>query len=86
LPDGIFAYKKIPIWVNLKGLVMKNVGIFFGHYVYFVVIRCILWPLGIFCGHLVCFVAIRYILWSFGKCLVIWYILWPFGILCGHLE
>jgi hypothetical protein len=51
---------------------MEDVGIFFGHLVYFVAIWYILWPIGIFCGHLVYFVTIWYILW-----LGIWFI-FPF--------
>jgi hypothetical protein len=63
---------------------MENVDIFYGvfygswffgiHLVYFVAIRCILWPFGVFCGHSVYFVAVRYILGSFGIFLAILYI------------
>jgi hypothetical protein len=52
--------------------ILRPIGIFYVHWVYFVVIGYILWSFGIFCGHLVYFV-------------VIWYILWSFGIFCGHL-
>jgi hypothetical protein len=45
-----------------EGLAMEDVGIFFGHLIYFVDIWYILWTFGIFCGHLVYFVDIRYIL------------------------
>jgi uncharacterized protein YhhL (DUF1145 family) len=32
---------------------MENLGIFYGHLVYFTAIGNILWPFGIFCRHLV---------------------------------
>jgi hypothetical protein len=39
LPDGIFSnVHKIPIWVHFGGLAMEDVGIFYGHLVYYVVI------------------------------------------------
>jgi hypothetical protein len=39
---------KIPFWVNLsEGLAMEDVGIFYGHLVYFMAIWYILWPFGI---------------------------------------
>jgi hypothetical protein len=47
LPDGIFAYK-IPIWVNFEGLGMEDVGILYGHLVYFMAVRHL-------CGHFVHF-------------------------------
>jgi hypothetical protein len=31
---------------------MKDVGKFYGHFVYFTAIWYSLWPFGIFCGHL----------------------------------
>jgi hypothetical protein len=34
---------------------MEDVGIFYGHMVYFIAIWYILWPLGIFYGYLVYF-------------------------------
>jgi hypothetical protein len=48
---------------------MEDVGIFFGHLVYFTAIWYIVWPFGILCGHLVNFT-------------VIWYIFPHFGMLC----
>jgi hypothetical protein len=72
----------------LEGFGMENVGIYYGHLVYSVVIWYILWSFGIFCGHLVYSVVIWYILWSFGifcghlvYSVVIWYIYCPFGML-----
>jgi hypothetical protein len=35
LPDGIFSYQKCPNEFILEGLGMENVGIFYGHLVYF---------------------------------------------------
>jgi hypothetical protein len=37
---------------------MEDIGIVYGHLVYFVAIWSILWPFGLFCDHLVYFVAI----------------------------
>jgi hypothetical protein len=45
---------------------MGNLGIFYGHLVYFTAIGNILWPFGIFCGHLEYFVVIWYISPRFG--------------------
>jgi hypothetical protein len=46
---------------------MVDVGIFYGHLVYFKAIWYILWPLVcIFCGHLVYFIVIWYIFPRFG--------------------
>jgi hypothetical protein len=48
---------KIPnIWE--EGLGMENVGIFYGHLVYFVVLWKSLWLFGIFCSHWVYFSAL----------------------------
>jgi hypothetical protein len=48
-----YIYKpKIPIWVHLQGFEMEDVGMFYGHLVYFVVIWSILWSFGIFYDHL----------------------------------
>jgi hypothetical protein len=49
-----------------------DIGLFYCHLVYFVVLWYILWYFGIFCGTLVFFV-------------VLWYILWYFGIFCGTI-
>jgi hypothetical protein len=38
LPDGIVWNQKLQIWVNFGGLTMKEVGIFYGHLVYFTAI------------------------------------------------
>jgi hypothetical protein len=46
---------KIPIWVILEGLAMEDVGTFYGHLVYFVVIWYILLPFGKFYGYLLTF-------------------------------
>jgi hypothetical protein len=55
---------------------MDDVGILYGHLVYFVVfgyiLWLILWPFSIFRGHWVYFVAI-------------WYIIWQFSTFYGHL-
>jgi hypothetical protein len=51
LPDGIFTYQKVPIWVKFwsawdwKMLVCT----------YFSGIWCVLWPFGVFCGYLLHF-------------------------------
>jgi hypothetical protein len=50
-----YSFKqKIPIWVILKGLATKDVGICYGHLVYFTTIRDMLWPFGKFSPVLVC--------------------------------
>jgi hypothetical protein len=51
LPDGIFSNQKIPIYIILKRLAKKDVGIFYGHLVYFTAISYMLWQFGIFSGH-----------------------------------
>jgi hypothetical protein len=53
LPDCIFSYQKIPVWINY-GVSSKR------RYWY------ILWRFGQFSGHLIYFMALWYILWSFG--------------------
>jgi hypothetical protein len=58
LPDGVVFIPKIPIWYTLEGLGMENIGIFYGHLVYFTAMWYSLRPFGIFCGHLVYFTAI----------------------------
>jgi hypothetical protein len=45
---------------------MEDVGVYYGHLVYFVAIWDISWLFGTFCGHLVYFVAIWDISWLFG--------------------
>jgi hypothetical protein len=66
LPDGISLNRKILIWVNFGGTcnrrcwyILFPFGLFYDHFVYFVVIWSILWSFGLFCGHLV-------YLWLFG--------------------
>jgi hypothetical protein len=34
LPDGLFSYQKIPMWVFLEGIGMENAAIFYEHLVY----------------------------------------------------
>jgi hypothetical protein len=58
-----FQNQKSLFYKILEGLAVEDVGIFYGHLVYFMAIWYILWPFGIFYGHLVYFVAIWYILW-----------------------
>jgi hypothetical protein len=41
---------------------MENIGIFYGHLVYFTAIWYILWIFGIFCSHLIYSEGIWYIL------------------------
>jgi hypothetical protein len=43
---------KIPIWVNLGGIGMENVGMFCDHLEHFTTIWYSLWPFGIICGNL----------------------------------
>jgi hypothetical protein len=50
---------KIPIWVNLGGSCMEDVGIYFWHF-------SIFYPFGIFYGILEYFMAFWNILWHFG--------------------
>jgi hypothetical protein len=72
---------KNPIFYIFKavGCILSTFGTFYGHSVYFVVIRYILWSFGIFCGNSVYFVVIRYRYFH-----VIRYIFWYLGIFCGH--
>jgi hypothetical protein len=73
LPDSLSSKnKKSQFGYILEGLEMENVGIFYGHLEYFMVILYILQSFGIFCSPLVYFA-------------VIWYILQSFGIFCSHL-
>jgi hypothetical protein len=52
LPDGVFSNQKSKFGKILDGLAMEEVGIFYGHLVYFMVIWYILWT---FYCHLVHF-------------------------------
>jgi hypothetical protein len=54
LPDGFFSNQKYRFGYILEGLAMEDVGIFYGHLVYFTAI-------GVFCGHLIYFIVIWYI-------------------------
>jgi hypothetical protein len=74
LTDGIFSNQKSRFGLILEGLAMDDVGMFYGHLVYFMAIWYILWLFGIFYGYLVYFMVILVYL------MVIWYILWLFGI------
>jgi hypothetical protein len=51
LPDGLFSNQTYQFGSILKGIAMKDVGLFYGHLVY------------IFYGHLVYRIAIWYSLW-----------------------
>jgi hypothetical protein len=63
LPDGIFSNQRAEFGYILEGLATGDVGIFYGHLVYFTAIWsilrpfgiCILWPLSIFSGYSVYF-------------------------------
>jgi hypothetical protein len=44
-------HTKIPIWVILECLAMKDVGKFYGHLVYFTATAYILWPFGYIFGY-----------------------------------
>jgi hypothetical protein len=61
LPDGIFSNLKYQCGQISEDLAMEDVGILYGHLVYFVTIWYILWPFGIFCGQFEYFMAIRII-------------------------
>jgi hypothetical protein len=54
-----FQTKKIPFRVNLEGLAIGDVGVFYGHLVNFAVLWCI-------CGHFEYFVVIWYTFPRFG--------------------
>jgi hypothetical protein len=77
--NGIFSNQNSRFGKILEGLATEDVGIFYGHLVYFVVIVVIwniLWSFGVFCGHLVYFGAIWYILWLFGIFFQLWFVVW----------
>jgi hypothetical protein len=38
MPDGTFAWTKYQFGYNLEGLGIRNVGVFYGHFVYFTAI------------------------------------------------
>jgi hypothetical protein len=51
----VYFKHNIPIWVNLEGLGMENVGMFYGHLEYIIAICYILGPFGNLVEKLVCF-------------------------------
>jgi hypothetical protein len=53
LPDDVFSNQKYQFGKILEGLAMEDVGIFYGHLIYFTAIWYFLLPSGIFYGHLV---------------------------------
>jgi hypothetical protein len=61
LPGGLFSNKKYQFGKILEGLAMEDVGIFYGHLVYFMAIWSILWPSGSILRLLVYFMVIWYI-------------------------
>jgi hypothetical protein len=74
---SVFA-NQISLFVYiLEGLGVENVGIFYGHWVYFVVFWYILLPLGIFYSHVVFlwpFIFYIVIFLSFGAFFQFWYV------------
>jgi hypothetical protein len=56
-----FQTKKSKFGYILEGLAMEDVGVFYGHSVYFTAIRFTLWPFGTFSGNLVYFPSFWYI-------------------------
>jgi hypothetical protein len=48
LPDGIFSNQKSKFRYNLQCLAMEDVGIFYGHLIYFTAIWYTLWTFAIF--------------------------------------
>jgi hypothetical protein len=68
LPDGIFSNQKAQFGQISECLAKKDVGIFYGHLVYFTAIWSISLAFGIFYGHLVYFVA------HFGKFFPFWFV------------
>jgi hypothetical protein len=52
LPDGIFSNQKSQSGKILEGTSMKDIGTFYGHFIYFHLV-CM------YCGHLVYFMVIR---------------------------
>jgi hypothetical protein len=48
LPDGLFLNQKSQFGKILEGLVLEDVGIFRGHFVYFTAKWYILWSFGIY--------------------------------------
>jgi hypothetical protein len=61
LPDGIFFNQNSQFGSILEGLAREDVGIFYGHFVYFTAKWYILCPFGTFCGRLVYFPPFWYV-------------------------
>jgi hypothetical protein len=61
LPDGIFSNQKSRFGQFFEDLTMEDVGIFYGHLVYFKAICYTLWKFGMFCGTLVNFSTFWYV-------------------------
>jgi hypothetical protein len=61
-PDGIFGNQKLLFGWIFESLAMEDVGLYYGHLVYFSAIWHVLSPFGIICGHLVHFPPFRYAL------------------------
>jgi hypothetical protein len=57
----LFFKQKIPIWVNFA---VKNLGIFYDHFVYFTANGNILWPFETFCGNLVYVIFLVLVFWN----------------------
>jgi hypothetical protein len=51
LPDGVFSKQKSQFGYILEGLAMEDVGMFYGHLVYFTAYWYIVCPFGIFRGN-----------------------------------
>jgi hypothetical protein len=51
----------------MESLALEDIGILYGHMVYFAAIWYILWPFGTFCGHLVFFIVVWCIFYRFGN-------------------
>jgi hypothetical protein len=61
LPDGRFSNQKSKFGSFLEGPTVEDVGIFYGHLVYFTAIWYTLWIFGIFCGNLVFFPVLVFV-------------------------
>jgi hypothetical protein len=55
LPDGLFSHQKSQFWLNLEGIGIENVAIFYDLLEYCTTIWYNIQPFGIVCGHLVYF-------------------------------
>jgi hypothetical protein len=61
LPNGIFSKQKSQFGQICEGLAMEDVGIFYGHFVYFTAKWHNIWTFGTLCGHLVYFTPFWYV-------------------------